>query len=73
MKPLQLEDYAHDIDLFKPFNPTASYTDTSVVEKEAIVDELLALLKPVINQFGPIQTDIYTEKRRLLHAALNMI
>ncbi|PSW06950.1 hypothetical protein C9I89_04345 [Photobacterium lipolyticum] len=45
----------------------------SSVEKEDIIDLLLAELESVIRQFGAVQTNGYPQKRELLRAALNTL
>lgn len=69
MNPLPLDEYAHEITLFEPF-PTQN-GDLLPDEREASLDSLLTLLKPIVNQFGRYKAETYTEKRRLLHASLN--
>ncbi len=72
MNPLPLEKYAEEINLFQPFKPAAILL-SSLQEREHVVDQLLAELKPTVDRWGNIQVTNYVEKRRLLHAALNML
>ena len=71
MPLLNLKDYAQDIALFEPFQPNEA--QLSPQEKEEVVDYLLSKLTHITKQVGTIPAGSYAEKRRLLHAALNML
>ena len=71
MNTLSIQDYAQDIALFETFRPVSSCL--SADEKEEVANFLLAALKHVTDKFGSFQVDTYHDKRRLLHAALNVL
>ena len=71
MKPLLHTAYATAISLHEAFK--ASTNLLSVIGKEGAVDQLLAVLKEPLNRLGaPVATN-YDDKRRLLHAVLNIL
>lgn len=71
MELLKLPQYARDIALFEPFVPLAGRL--SAGEKHEVVTLLLDSLAHVTKQFGAIQAEASEDKRRLLHAALNVL
>lgn len=71
MKTLDIQDYAKDIALFEKFIPVTS--GLSAKDKLDVVQCLLNDLKHVTEKFGPCKAESYHEKRKLLHAAINML
>lgn len=70
MRPLLHTDYAEEIFLHTPYNPPAPFS--SPAETEEAVDLLLSVLKEPLARLGVAGATGYEEKRRLLHAALNI-
>lgn len=71
MKTLDINDYAEDIALFEEFIPPDSLLPEK--EKQDVVISLLKELEQVADKLEHIKADTYQGKRRLLHAALNVL
>lgn len=68
---ISLADYTEDISLFEPFDLIHNLISES--EKEEIIDTLLEELAPAVSKLGIARANSINEKRKLLHAALNII
>ena len=68
---LTIKDYANDIALYDAFKPPLA--KLSANEKEEVVDKLLFALNAISKQLGNINSTSYLEKRKLLHATLNIL
>ena len=71
MKILDINDYAIDIALFEKFIPVTSLLSEN--EKKDVVVSLLEELKHITDKLEYSKADTYQDKRRLLHAVLNVL
>ena len=71
MERLDIDDYAMDIALFEEYVPVSSFL--SEKEKQDVVNSLLEELKHIIDKFEYFNAEKQHDKRRLLHAALNVL
>lgn len=71
MTVLGIRDYAKDIALFEPYIPQEPYK--TAAEASEAVDLLLESLKPIVRKLSSFGTGSYEDRRRLLHAALNVL
>lgn len=71
MNFLNLKDYAEDISLFEKYVPVR--THSSITQSDDVVDYLLGQVEHLLSRFSDLKAQTYAEKRKLLHAAINVL